>query len=317
MCTEHLDALAPQLVGRRSLLKASAALALAAAGGAAVPSAAVAATTGARVPVEDICYQLYTCRTQLSEDPLRTLKTLREIGYRRVEHAGYAGLSAKEFRKVADAAGVRVPTGHTNIPFPYDDAAWRTICKDARTVGQRYVIEPLPMFALPVLVAGIAGAPQQAGIPAAVWTEYAHTIDHAALVAREYGLRVGYHNHDVEFTLAVGDLLGRTGFDILMAETTPGLIDFTVDLYWATAGGVDPVALLRRYRRRIRRFHVKDMDAEGAIADPGKGTIDFGRIFRAANNLGIQLFTVEQDNAGDRALDVAAASYRYLRRLRF
>ena len=318
MCTEHLAALAPQLVGRRSLLKASAAaLAVGAAGVVSAPAAALASTTAGRVPVEDICFQLYTCRNQLNDDPLGTLKALHEIGYRRVEHAGYAGLTAKEFRKVADEAGVRVPTGHTSIPFPYDDAAWRAICKDARTVGQRYVIEPLPLFALPVLVAKMGGAPEQVGIPAAVWTEYAHTLDHAALVAREYGLRVGYHNHDPEFALAVGDTLGRTGFDILMAETTPGLVDFTVDLYWATHGGVDPVRLLRRYRSRIRRFHVKDMTADGAIADPGKGVIDFGRIFRAASNLGIQLFTVEQDNAGQRALDVAANSYRYLRRLRY
>ena len=317
MCTEHLAALTPQVVGRRSLLKASAALALGAAGVVAAPSAAVAATTASRVPVEDICFQLYTCRDQLNDDPLGTLKALHEIGYRKVEHAGYAGLSAKEFRQVANEAGVRVPTGHTSVPFPYDDDAWRTICTDARTVGQRYVIEPLPMFALPVLIAKMAGAPEQAGIPAQVWTEYAHTLDHAALVAREYGLKVGYHNHDPEFALAVGDPMGRTGFDILMAETTPGLVDFTVDLYWATSGGVDPVRLLRRYRDRIRRFHVKDMNSDGSIADPGKGIIDFGRIFRAANNLGIQLFTVEQDNAGDRALDVAADSHRYLRRLRY
>ena len=320
MCTEH-GATEPNdishLLGRRSLLKASAALALGVAGASSVPTAALGATRG-RVPVSGICIQLYTCREQLSAKPEATLRTLANMGYRRVEHAGYAGLSAKAFRRAADRAGVRVPTGHTSIPFPYDDAAWRQICRDAVTVGQRYVIEPLPLFALPALVGRAAGAPDQVGIPAALWTEYAHTLDHAALVAREYGLRVGYHNHDPEFTLAVGDTLGRTGFDILMAETTPGRVDFTLDLYWSWHGGADPVDLLRRYRRRIRRFHVKDMAKDGSIADPGRGVINFERIFRAAaRHSDIQLFTVEQDNAGDRAFTVARNSYRFLRNIRF
>lgn len=319
MCTApgcDLPADVDHLVERRGFLKASAAAALGV--GALVAAPAWAAPAPAlRVPTERICLQLYTCRDQLSAAPERTLRALRSYGYRSVEHAGYAGLSAKEFRTVADRAGVRVPTGHTSIPFPYDDAAWRTICRDAVTVGQRYVIEPLPTFALAALVGQEAGGPKQAGIPAATWIAYAQTLQHAASVAREYGLRVGYHNHSPEFTLAVGDVAGRTGYDILMDETTPGLVDFTLDLYWAWHAGQDPVRLLRRFPDRIKRFHVKDMDKAGAIADPGRGVIDFRRVFAASQRLGMQLYTVEQDNAGSRALAVARDSYRYLERLRY
>lgn len=317
MCTQHgCDAPADvdHLVGRRGFLKASVAVAM---GAGVVLAAPSAAAPGARVPTSNICIQLYTCREQLSADPEGTLRALAKLGYRKVEHAGYAGLSAKDFRAVADRAGVVVPTGHTSIPFPYDDDAWRAICEDAVTVGQTYIIEPLPMFALAALVGKQAGAPDQVGVPAALWTAYAQTLDHAAHVAREYGLRVGYHNHDPEFTLALGDPAARTGFDILMAETTPGLVDFTLDLYWSWHGGVDPVQLLKRYPHRIKRFHVKDMDEAGAIADPGKGVIDFARIFKVARPLGVQLYTVEQDNAGDRALEVAKNSYRYLTGLRY
>jgi sugar phosphate isomerase/epimerase len=303
-----------RLIGRRGFLKAGVAAGLGFGVAAALPSAA---TASLRVPTDRICIQLYTCRDQLTADPLGTLRTLASYGYRNVEHAGYAGLSAAAFRQAADKAGVKVPTGHTSVPFPYDDAAWRTICKDAVTVGQSYVIEPLPTFALAGLVAGQAGAPTQAGVPAALWIEYAHTINHAALVAREYGLRVGYHNHDPEFRLATGDLLGRNGYEILMAETQPGLVDFTLDLYWAWHGGADPVALLKRYPDRIKRFHVKDMDKAGAIADPGTGVIDFGRIFRASHALRPQLYTVEQDNAGARAFAVAKSSHRFLTGIRF
>src|SRR4051794_17453827 len=262
MCTElgcDRPADVDHLVGRRGFLKAGAAaafgLGMAAAGG-----SAPRASPPVRVPRDRICIQLYTCRDQLTANPLGTLQALAKAGYTKVEHAGYAGLSAADFRKVADRAGVAVPTGHTSIPFPYDDGAWRQICVDAVTVGQKYVIEPLPTFALAALLGKQASAPKQVGVPAALWIEYARTIDHAASVAREYGLRVGYHNHDPEFTVAVGDDLGRTGYEILHEETTPGLVDFTLDLYWAWHGGADPVTLLKRYPDRIKRFHVKDMD---------------------------------------------------------
>lgn len=313
MCTQQgcdRPADIDHLLGRRGFLAAGAAAALGLAVGAGSAQAA-----GLRVPTSRICIQLYTCRDQLTADPEGTLRKLRALGYRKVEHAGYAGLSAAEFRKVADRAGVTVPTGHTSVPFPYDDDDWRQICQDAVTVGQTYVIEPLPSFALAGLIAQQAGVP--AGTPAALWTAYARTLDHAALVAREYGLKVGYHNHDPEFAPALGDLLGRTGFEILMTETTPGLVDFTLDLYWAWHGGADPVTLLKQYPDRIKRFHVKDMDSSGAIADPGKGVIDFKRIFRASQRLGPQLYTVEQDNAGTRAFAVARDSYRYLTGLRY
>jgi sugar phosphate isomerase/epimerase len=320
MCTQlgcDRPADVDHLVGRRGFLKAGGLAAFGVGMVAAGGSAFAGTGGGLRVPLDGICFQLYTCRDQLTADPFGTLSALARAGYTKVEHAGYAGLSAAEFRKVADRAGVKVPTGHTGVPFPYDDEAWRTICRDAVVVGQRYVIEPLPMFALAALVGKQAGAPKQAGVPAALWIEYAHTLDQAAKVAREYGLRVGYHNHDPEFTLAIGDLEGRTGYEILMAETTPGLVDFTLDLYWSWHGGADPVALLKRYRDRIRRFHVKDMDRAGAIADPGKGVIDFKRIFRASQSLRPQLYTVEQDNAGERAFEVARNSYRYLSALRY
>lgn len=317
MCTQpgcDRPADVDHLVERRGFLKGSAALALGLGGLALARPAGAAAL---QVPKANICIQLYTVREQLTADPEATLKAIKAAGYRKVEHAGYAGLPAAEFKKLTDGIGLKVPSGHTSVPFPYDDDAWRTICEDARTAGQTYVVEPLPTFALAALVGKQVGAPDQLGIPAAVWLEYARTLDHAAHVAREYGLKVGYHNHDPEFTLAVGDLLGRTGFDILVQETTPGLVDFTLDLYWSWHGGADPVQLLKRYPDRITRFHVKDMDSAGAIADPGKGVIDFKRIFKAAHDLGIVLYTVEQDNAGARALDVAKDSYRYVSGLRF
>src|SRR4051812_46500773 len=121
MCTEigcDRPADVDGLVGRRGFLKAGAAAAFGV-GMAMTAGASVAAPASMRVPRDRICIQLYPCRDQLTANPLGTLQALAKAGYTKVEHAGYAGLSAADFRKVADRAGVAVPTGHTSVPFPY------------------------------------------------------------------------------------------------------------------------------------------------------------------------------------------------------
>ena len=89
-------------------------------------------------------------------------------------------------------------------------------------------------------------------------------------------------------------------------------------------GTADPVDLLHTHRRRIKQFHVKDMDIESSFADPGTGLIDFGRVFAANARVGgVTEFIVERDDAGtgDRepedALDTARVGYEFLRNIRF
>ena len=309
------------LLGRRGFLKA--AVGVAALGAVAGPAALASAAARDRVPVDRICIQLYTVRDQMTADPEGTLRALGRIGYRRVEHAGFYGMTAAEFRKAADKAGIRVISGHTNVPYPFDEDQWRQICEDARVLGQRSVVEPLPNFALSGLVAdaalgGASGGAVRGGTPAVLWSDFAATLNRAGAISKkEFGLQTGYHNHNVEFLPATGDLRGRRGYDILLEETDPALVNFTLDLYWSWNAGQDPVQILRKHPNRIRRFHVKDMAKDGSITDPGVGVIDFARIFRASHRLGINDFTIEQDNAGSNALRTAKIGYRFLSDLRY
>ena len=70
---------------------------------------------GSSIPRDNISIQLYTLRDQLTADAAGTLKALGRIGYKTVEHAGFAGKTAAEFKAVAaggrPARDVR-PSGH-------------------------------------------------------------------------------------------------------------------------------------------------------------------------------------------------------------
>src|SRR5690606_35632612 len=82
----------------------------------------------------------------------------------------------------------------------------------------------------------------------------AELLNRAATDAKTYKIRVGFHNHDVEFT----EVEGRRIFDVLLEETDAELVDFEMDLYWITKAGADPFDYFARFPGRFPLVHVKD-----------------------------------------------------------
>jgi sugar phosphate isomerase/epimerase len=327
MCTDprhqhHLDTPAAEEVAglsRRGFLRTAAAGAAVvgvagATGALAGPAAAAPATTGAggagrgRVPAGKISIQLYTVRDELAADFDGTLDRLAGIGYRHVEHAGFVGRSAAEFKAALAARGIRATSGHVGIPQPFDAAAWAAALADARLLGSTYIVHPF--FGVD------ADGPIR---DRAVWSAFAADLNRAGRQARAAGLRFGYHNHNFEF-FRLNDGSGQTAYDVLIAETDPRYVHFEMDLFWVTRGAVDPVDLLRRVGRRVRQYHVKDMNSDGSFEDAGQGLLDFARIFRAHP---VDEYIVERDDAGTAprqpadALTTAEVGYDFLRAVRF
>jgi sugar phosphate isomerase/epimerase len=271
-----------------------------------------------RIPRDQISIQLYTLRDLLAADLDGTLAALARIGYRHVEHAGFVGRTAAQFRVALDRAGLRATSGHQGIPQPFDAAAWQAQINDALTIGQRYIVNP----ASPILFFPPDGdLSKLRSLPtAAAWRAYAEDLNRAGEMARAAGLRFGYHSHFWEFTQALEDDTPLVGYDILIAETDPRLVHFELDLYWAWFAHRDPVHLLAYIGDRIRQFHVKDMrfvNHAATFADPGTGVIDFARIFRAAGNPRRHEYIVERDDAGASALTTAAVGFEFLSNVRF
>jgi sugar phosphate isomerase/epimerase len=307
---------------RRRILGATAGAAALAAGvsfAAAAPAAAAPASDAAeqhgrpqRVPREQISVQLYTLRDQLNIDLDGSLAELHRIGYTRIEHAGFVGRTAAQFRAALDAAGVRATSGHVGIPQPFDAAAWQRVLEDANVVGNRYIVHPF---------FGIDASTGQPIRDGSKYRAMAHDLNRAGALARRAGIDFGYHNHNLEFTRQDGG--PRTGYDILTAETDPGLVHLEVDLFWAWVGAADPVDLIAKHRGRIRQVHVKDLNTARSFEDAGSGLIDFGRIFAHAREAGIAEFIIERDDAGTPprvpadALTTARNGFQYLDALRF
>lgn len=131
---------------------------------------------------------------------------------------------------------------------------------------------------------------------------------------KKSGLTLCWHNHDKEF-IAMEDGLP---FDYLMAHTDKKLVKCEMDIYWVAKGGVDPLAMLKKYAGRIPILHVKDM-VPGDSKDfecAGSGIIDFPSIFKEAVDQRIEHYFVERDNVID-GMACLKSSGAYLKNLTF
>ena len=113
-----------------------------------------------------------------------------------------------------------------------------------------------------------------------------------AAACKQAGMRFAYHNHDFEFM----PLEGEVPYDIILRQTDPETVFLELDLYWASKAGQDPVTLFENNPGRFPLWHVKDMAADGSIADVGDGVIDFPRIFSVADQAGLEHAFIEHDN---------------------
>jgi sugar phosphate isomerase/epimerase len=250
--------------------------------------------------------QLFTLRIDLSKKPLETLQKVAELGYKELETFGYNqgkwfGMTASEFSKVLKDLGMSSPSGHT---FPggmflqsgWEDK-WKKATADAKALGQEFIVIPW------------LEEPHRKSIDN--YKKIAAGLGNAALIAKDAGLQLAYHNHDFEFNL----IEGQRGMDILLNETDASMVKIELDLYWAVKAGEDPLAMFESHPGRFSMWHIKDMDRTERkfFTEVGNGVIDFKSIFAKAKKSGMKHFFVEQDECPGSPMDSIAKSISYLK----
>lgn len=270
---------------------------------------AAARTAGATVPalaapakrrLDRIGIQLYTVRAQMRADMPGTVAKIAGFGYKDVEFAGYFGRTAAQVRELLDANGLKSPSTH--IGFDAMKADWDKTFDDALAIGQQFITVPSP--------------PEGTAPTVAAWQRVADDFNAAGEKARARDLTLGYHNHYTEFA-AVG---GTTPFEVLLTRTDPKYVSFQMDVCWATRGGADPRALIRKYPSRFVMLHIKDITPapEWRQTDLGEGSIDFAGILRedASGKNVVKHVFVEHDQPADPML-FAKKSFDFLSKLEY
>ena len=234
--------------------------------------------------------QLYTVRNAIQEDLSGTIRRVAELGFTQVEPYNFVA-TANELGAALRENGLTAPSGHAPLLSQDQDQIFTA----AKELGITTVIDPF--------------------IPADRWQSAedvqatAAQLNEAAKKGAEYGVRVGYHNHQWELESIIE---GRTALEYFADLLDPEVI-LEVDTYWVAVGGQDPVDILTKLGDRVKFIHIKDgpltTDTKAQLP-AGKGKVAVLDVIAAAKSL--EAGVVEFDDYDGDIFDGIAQSLKFL-----
>ncbi len=231
---------------------------------------------------KNIGLQIYSLGSELTDNVPEGLKRIADIGYSTIELAGYRDrkmgeYSVSEYKKLADNAGILITGSHVNPPvrnYTRDNAGeiadfWKQTVEEHVKLGVKTLVQP--------------------GMPKIESEDDAKMVcevfNKAGEIAREAGIKWGYHNHSHEFERLDEK---QVIYDLLLNGTDPSLVFFEMDVYWTVMGRNDPLEYFAKYPGRFPVLHIKDRKVLGR-----SGMMNFENIFTAAYKNGLDEFYVE------------------------
>lgn len=250
--------------------------------------------------------QTYSFRNSFPKGVSQTLDTIKSFGITELEGNAPGNMSNEEFKKMATEKGFTIPsTGCSYDELTKDPMK---IVKQAKTLGASFVM--------------CAWIPHERGHFTLENAKKAVADFNAGgKVLKENGITFCYHTHGFEFQpYEDGTLL-----DYIIKNTNPEYVSFEMDVLWTHFGGGDPVALLKKYGKRFKLLHMKDLkkgtpkDLTGGTdtnndVTLGTGEIDIAGIVREANKIGIKHFFIEDESS--RVTQQVPQSIAYLKSLK-
>ncbi|MCU1568788.1 MAG: sugar phosphate isomerase/epimerase [Pseudarthrobacter sp.] len=220
--------------------------------------------------------QLYTVRNAIQEDLPGTIRKVAEIGFTQVEPYNFVA-TAQELGAALRENGLTAPSGHAPLLSQDQDEIFAA----AKELGITTVIEPY--------------------IPAERWQSAeevqatAALLNEAAKKGADYGIRVGYHNHQWELESIIE---GRTALEYFGDLLDPELV-LEVDTYWVAVGGQDPVKVLGKLGNRVKFIHIKDgpltTDTKAQLP-AGQGKVAVLDVIAAATSLEVGVVEFDDYN---------------------
>jgi sugar phosphate isomerase/epimerase len=221
--------------------------------------------------------QLYSVRNECEKDLVNTVKAVAKMGYAGVEFAGYYGRDAKTLRKLLDEHGLKCCGTHIGLETLLGENLPKTI-QFNQILGNRFLIVP--------------GLAEKYRKSRRAWEETAELFNELAEKVKPQGMRVGYHNHTVEFQPLDGELpwdtfFGRTKKEVVMQFDTGN----------AMHGGGEATVYLKRYPGRAATVHLKPFSKAKPNALIGDDELPWKEIFNLCETVsGTEWYIVEYES---------------------
>lgn len=248
--------------------------------------------------IDQVAVQLYTLRNHLKTpaDMAKTLKRVRELGYRSVQVSGVGEIDPAEFARMCAGEGLSVCATHESGQMILETP--EKVVEKLTALGTKITAYPYPAgidFGSEEAVAGLIQGLVKSG-----------------QVLKDAGMTLCYHNHAHEFR----KLGGKVILDRIYEETPAEILGAELDTYWVQMGGADVVEYINKVAGRQPIIHLKDcgVNAENktGFCEIGQGNLPWKRIIAAAEAGGTEWFAVEQDTCPGDEFESLAISFEYI-----
>lgn len=246
----------------------------------------------------------YSYRNQFAKNVPQTLDSIKALGVTNIEFSNLFGKTSTELKALLDVRGMIC----TSYGTSYDALLNKmdTVIQDAKTLGAEFV--------------RVAWVPHSSPMDLALAQKTVADFNRFGQKLKENGLTFCYHNHGYEFT----PYNNGTYFDYIVQNTNRDYVSFEMDILWVFHPGQDPAALLKKYPKRFRLMHVKDLkkgvkgDFSGSTPTEndvtlGTGQLNLPEILKAASKSNIKYFYIEDENP--KSNEQVPLSLKYLKSL--
>lgn len=228
--------------------------------------------------------QMWSVNEIWKKDPDGTLAKMRALGYEGVQSMAFWQWDRAKLHKLLDDHGMVLVDMPISLSHVAPDKFNATV-EFCREFGVDFVF--VPWF-------GDAKKPKDA------WLKFADDMAAAARKLAPHGIRMGFHNHQVEFTAKYD---GVSPMEMFFARPE---LSFELDVGHATLAGEDPVAVLKRIWGRVPSIHAKP---GGGLSCGGEGDRnDWAGILAACRAMGTRWAVVECEARRDTFADIDASA---------
>ena len=262
------------------------------------------------------------------ESALRTLESIKSAGYDGIElnefmirptpfivrlltkFAGMpTGNSGKlDWKKLISESGLKVISLHSYLNSIEENP--EAVAKEALSFGTNTVV--------------ITGMYRFDYGNFAEVKKLAERLNMAGKALLPYGVKLLYHNHNVELQKVSED---KTAYDLIVENTDPQYVNFELDTYWMADGGADVTALVNKLSDRMVMWHINDRGCRkrGPFITPilkedaaelGTGNMPLDAILETVKaNTGVEAIVLEThknwiDNDPIKSLTISAEWFR-------
>jgi len=240
--------------------------------------------------------QLYSVRKLCEKDLNNTLAAVAKMGYKGVEFAGYYGRDAKTLKSMLDDLGLKCCGTHIGLDTLIGNKLNDTI-EFNKILNNKYLIVPW--------------LDEKYRNSKRAWQKTADMFNEISEKLKPHGMRVGYHNHNIEFKPIEGELpwdifFGHTNKDVIMQFDTGNAAD----------GGGDATVFIKRYPGRAITVHIKPYSKSKPDALFGDDELPWKEIFNLCESVGgTEWYIVEYERESMPPLEAVQKCFEALRKM--